>query len=103
MSELKLDELMRRSRDAGMAVWARAALQVVSSPQYSRASFLLAQPGLIAAGFFRKATAKAMAQLLAQLNMPSREELLSVSQRLTHIETALDDLGATAARAGAEK
>jgi hypothetical protein len=36
-----------------------------------------------------------MSGALAQLNMPSREEVLSLSQRLTHIEMALDDMGAS--------
>ena len=35
-----------------------------------------------------------MTEVLANLNMPSREEVLSLSTRLTHIEMAIDDLGA---------
>jgi hypothetical protein len=35
-----------------------------------------------------------MSEVLAQLNMPSREDVLSLSTRLTHIEMAIDDLGA---------
>jgi hypothetical protein len=49
---------------------------------------------LLAAAIFRKATESAMADLLARLNMPSREDVLALSQRLTRIEMLLDDVGA---------
>ncbi|HZR07770.1 MAG TPA: hypothetical protein VFA79_04255 [Myxococcales bacterium] len=88
-------ETMRRVRDAGMDAWARTTHQVTRSSRYARLTGLLSQPGLIAAAIFRKASEKAMARLLGQLNMPSRADVLSVSQRLTHIETAIDDLSAT--------
>ena len=88
-------EAMRRVRDAGMDAWARTTHQVTSSTRYARLTGLLSQPGLIAAAVFRKASEKAMARVLGQLNMPSRSDVLSLSQRLTHIETAIDDLGAT--------
>ena len=42
----------------------------------------------------RKETDKAMRQLLAHANMPSRADVLSLSVRLTHIEMAIDDLAA---------
>jgi hypothetical protein len=87
-------EVMRRVRDAGMDAWARTTLQVTSSTPYARLMGLLSQPGLIAAAVFRKATEKTMSRLLGQLNMPSRGDVLSLSQRLTHIETAIDDLAA---------
>jgi hypothetical protein len=35
-----------------------------------------------------------MADLLARFNMPSREDVLALSQRLTRIEMVLDDVGA---------
>jgi hypothetical protein len=35
-----------------------------------------------------------MADLLAALNIPSRADVLALSQRLTRIEMALDDVGA---------
>ena len=85
---------LRKARDQGMESWARAAIQLTSSEPYARASYLLSQPGLIAAGIVRKSREKAMWHVLAQLNMPSREDVLGLSRRLTHIEMVLDDLGA---------
>src|SRR5436305_8934879 len=87
-------ETLRKARNQGMDAWAKAAIRFTGSEAHARTSSILSQPGLIAAALFRKSTGKAMAQLLAQLNMPSREEVLSLSQRLTHIELVLDDLGA---------
>ena len=83
---------LRKARDQGMESWAKTAIQLTSSEPYARANYLLSQPWLIAAGIFRKSREKAMSQVLAQLNMPSREEVLGLSQRLTHIEMVLDDL-----------
>jgi hypothetical protein len=91
---LDVFKAMRELREAGMESWARIALRVASSHTFSRLSSLLAKPGLIATGITRKRTEKAMTQLLAHANMPSRAEVLALSVRLTHIETALDDLAA---------
>jgi hypothetical protein len=89
-----VQKLVRELRDAGMESWARIALLVTSSDAYSRASALLAKPGLVATGLARIAAKKAMSEILSRANMPSRTDVLSLSVRLTHIETALDDLGA---------
>jgi hypothetical protein len=48
----------------------------------------------MAAAMFRRATESAMTDALATLNIPSRTEVLALSQRLTRIEMALDDVGA---------
>jgi len=88
-------ETMRRVRDAGMDAWAKTTLSFTSSSSYNRLTFLLSQPGLILAGIVRKAREKAMSRLLGDLNMPSRADVLSLSQRLTQIQMAIDDLGAT--------
>lgn len=86
-----------RMRDAALDSSAKVALRVAGSPVYTQSMRALAMPGLIAAGLIRKSREKAMADLLARLNMPSRAEVLSLSQRLTHIELSLDDLAASAA------
>ena len=91
---LDVFEAWIKARDRGIETWAKAALQVTSSNPYARIAGTMAQPGLIVAAWFRKTTERTMSQLLAQLNMPSRGEVLSLSQRLTHIEMLLDDLGA---------
>jgi hypothetical protein len=87
-------ETMRAVRDNGMEAWARATIRVTSSSAYARLSGLLSQPGLIAAAVVRKVTETSMSGLLARLNMPSRADVFALSQRLTHIQMAVDDLGA---------
>ncbi|MFL5365255.1 MAG: hypothetical protein ACJ781_07235 [Myxococcales bacterium] len=85
---------LRKMRDQGMDTWAKAAIRFTSSEPYQRMTGILVQPGLLATALVRNSTEKAMSDLLARLNMPSREEVLSLSQRLTRIEVVLDDLSA---------
>jgi hypothetical protein len=85
---------MRQMRDAGMDSWAKATLRVTSSRPYQRLQGLVARPTLLATALYREASETLMSGVLAQLNMPSRDELLQVAKRLTRIEMTLDDLGA---------
>lgn len=87
-------EQLRKMRDQGMDTWAKAAIRLTSSDRYQRITGIFMQPGLLATALVRSSTGKAMSDLLARLNMPSREEVLSLSQRLTRIEVVLDDLSA---------
>jgi len=86
--------MLREVRDTGMQAWAEAAKVIASSNPFLRLQNLMLQPGLLAAGMMRKTTEAGMAQLLGQLNLPSRGDVLSLSTRMTHIEATLDDLGA---------
>ena len=55
---------------------------------------MISKPALLAIALLRNASETTMATLLGNLNMPSREEVLQLSKRLTHIEMAIDDLAA---------
>ncbi len=85
---------LRDVRDAALGRWAKIALAVTSSGVYSRTGAILTRPGLVALALARGKAEQLMSQLLAELNMPSRADVLSLSIRLTHIEAALDDLAA---------
>jgi hypothetical protein len=87
-------ETMRGVRDSAMEDVAKATLAWTSSDTYQAINAAISRPALLAAAIFRKATESAMADLLARLNMPSREDVLALSQRLTRIEMVLDDVGA---------
>ena len=89
-----LFEKARGMRDSALEDLAKVTLAWTSSDAYQSVNAAISGPTLLAAAVFRKATESAMADMLARLNMPSREEVLSLSQRLTHIEVVLDDLGA---------
>jgi hypothetical protein len=98
MSEAKkgfdVVKLLKDARDGGMDAWATLMLRLTGSHEYQRLQGAISKPTLLALALYRKATESAMSGVLAQLNMPSREEVLALSQRLTHIEMVLDDLGA---------
>ena len=87
-------KLTRDARDGVMDAWAKLMLNLTSSHEYQRLQGMIMKPTFLAIALIRKATDSTMSGLLANLNMPSREELQQVSQRLTHIEMTLDDLGA---------
>lgn len=92
--DFDLFKVLRESRDSLMNAVAEVTLGVTSSQPYAAVSSALARPALFATGVSRKATAAAAAQFLAQMNMPSREDVLALSQRLTRIEMVLDDIRA---------
>jgi hypothetical protein len=87
-------KLVRDARDAALDASAKLVLRLTGSQEYQRVQSFVVKPTLLVVAVFRKASEGAMSELLAQLNMPSREEVLSLSQRLTHIEMTLDDVGA---------
>jgi hypothetical protein len=92
---LELFKLARDLRGTGMDAWAKLTLVVTNSRAYTQVTAAMGAPALFVKAVMRKPAEVAMAQVLAQLQMPSREEVLSISQRLTRIEMVLDDLGAT--------
>jgi len=87
-------KMFRDARDGVMDAWAKLALNLTSSHEYQRVQGMIAKPALLGYALFRKATESVMSPVLAQMNMPSREEILGIAQRLTRIEMTLDDLGA---------
>jgi hypothetical protein len=87
-------KVLRDLRDAGMDAWAKMMLRLTYSHEYQRLQGMIAKPTLLGIALWRKASENAMSGVLSQLNMPSREDVLHLSQRLTHIEMTLDDLGA---------
>jgi hypothetical protein len=87
-------QAVRQMRDTAVDAWAKSTLRVTSSRPYQKVQGMVMKPTLIATALWREATETVMAAVLSQLNMPSRDELLQVSKRLTRIEMTLDDLGA---------
>ena len=94
-TKFDLTKLLRDARDRVMDAWAKLALHLTSSHEYQRLQGTIAKPALLGYAVFRKLTESVMSPFLAQMNMPSREEVLGIAQRLTRIEMTLDDLGAT--------
>jgi hypothetical protein len=92
--DFDLLKVLGERRDKLLNALAGLTLRVTSSRPYFVITSALSRPALFATGASRKATTAATSKVLAQMNLPSREDLLALSQRLTRIEMTLDDLGA---------
>lgn len=84
----------KNTRDAGMDTWSKMMIQWVNSEPYAQATSAMLDAWITSSAPFRKATESTMTQLLTQLNMPTRTDVTSLAERLTHIEMRLDDLEA---------
>jgi polyhydroxyalkanoic acid synthase PhaR subunit len=84
----------KNMRDTGMDAWSKVMIQLVNSQAYAQASGAMLDAWLTSSAPFRKAIESTMTQVLRQLNMPTRTDITSLAERLTHIELRLDDLEA---------
>jgi hypothetical protein len=87
-------EPWRAMRDASMDAWAKTMVDYVNSDAYSRLTGTMLEGYLTGSAPFRELLEKTMVRALEQLSMPSREDFVSLAQRLTNIEMRLDDLDA---------
>jgi hypothetical protein len=90
------------ARDTYMEGWSKAMIELVNSESYAKAMAALLDNYLTVSAPFRSAVERAMAQVLGQLNIPSRAEVVSIAERLTNIEMRLDDLDAKLDRQGGQ-
>ena len=84
----------RTLRDAGVDAWSKALQQFVNTEAYSQATGAALDSYLTASSPFRKVIEQTMTQVLEAYNMPTRADVISIAERLTNIETRLDDLDA---------
>lgn len=83
----------KQFQTAGMNVWSKAMNDVVASEDFAQnmGRYLEAY---LAAALPQQQLMKQVDQYLQQMNFPSRPDLLSVAERLTHLEMRVDDLDA---------
>jgi hypothetical protein len=86
--------LFQEMRTNGMDAWSKMMIQLVNSEAYAKATGLMLDAWLRSSAPFRKATETAVAQVLAAANMPTRDDVISLAERLTNIERRLDDMEA---------
>jgi hypothetical protein len=86
--------MLKNMRDSGMDAWSKMMIQFVNTEAYSQATAAMLDAWLASSSPFRKAIEAAMTQALANFNMPSRGDFISLAERLTNIEMRLDDLDA---------
>ena len=85
---------LRAARDTVMSDLAKVTLALTSTHLWQRVNAVIATPTLLVSALLREKREAAASEVLAVLNLPSREDVLTLSQRLTRIEMVLDDLGA---------
>jgi hypothetical protein len=86
--------VLKSMRDSSMDAWSKMMLQMVNSDAYAQATGTMLDAWLTNSAPFRKALEAVMTQVLTKLNMPTRADVTSLAERLTNIETRLDDLDA---------
>jgi hypothetical protein len=86
--------MLKSIRDANMETWSKMMVQLVNTDAYARLTTETFNAALANSTPFRKVLEVAMTRALANLNMPSRAEFISLAERLTNIELRLDDLDA---------
>ncbi len=87
-------ESWRQLRDNYLDSWAKAMIDVVNTDAYAKATGAMLDTYLSVSTPFRENLEKTMLQALAQLSMPSRADVISLAERLTHVELRIDDMDA---------
>lgn len=86
--------IMRSMRDHSMNGWAKMMVELVNTDAYAEANGAMLDAWLSSSGPMRKALENGLSQSLANLNLPNRDEVALLGQRLTNIEMRLDDIEA---------
>jgi len=81
-------------RDANLDAWAKGMATMVNTEAFSKAIGLQLDTMVAASAPMQKVVSQYMESYLAQANMPSRAEVISLAQRMTNVEMRLDDMDA---------
>jgi hypothetical protein len=81
-------------RNSNMEAWSKTMVDFVNTETYAEATGKMLDGWLSSSAPFRKLLENAMTQSLANLSMPSRDEVTRLAERLTNIELRLDDMDA---------
>ncbi|NTV63499.1 MAG: hypothetical protein HGA65_08190 [Oscillochloris sp.] len=84
----------RTIRDANLDAWAKGMATLVNTEAFSKALGLQLDTMLAASAPVQKTMTQYTEAYLAQANLPSRTEIVSLAQRMTNIEMRLDDMDA---------
>lgn len=84
----------RTIRDANLDAWAKGMTSLVNTEAFAKAIGMQLDTILAASAPAQKAVQQYMETYLAQVNMPSRAEVVNLASRLTNIELRLDDMQA---------
>lgn len=84
----------RTIRDANLDAWAKSMAAFTNTDTFAKAIGMQLDSLLATTAPVQKAVHDYMDSYLAQVNMPSRGEVVSLASRLTSIELRLDDMQA---------
>jgi len=86
--------MLKEMRDANMDTWAKMMVQFVNTEAYAESTGAMLDAWLTTSGPLQKVMETTITKTLAQLNLPSRDDVTRIADRLTNIEMRLDDLDA---------
>ena len=86
--------MFKSMRDANMDAWSKMMIQFVNTEAYARATAEMLDAWMTNSTPLHRAMEKTMAQVLANMQMPSRADVVRLAERLTNIELRLDDMEA---------
>lgn len=74
--------------------WASAMSEAVASERFVESAVQQMEGGIGAAELVQRQTREIMERALEQMHIPTREQVISLAQRMTEIEVRLDDIQA---------
>jgi hypothetical protein len=86
--------MFKTMRDGNMDSWSKMMIQLVNTDAYGQAIGTTLDTWLSTSAPFRKVMEKVMIQVLTNLQLPTRADVIGLAERLTNIEVRLDDLEA---------
>ena len=86
--------ILKTMRNDSLEAWSKAMVQFVNTSAYADATGKMLDVWLSNSEPFRKQMENVMSHALANLSMPSRDEVTRLAERLTNIELRLDDMDA---------
>ena len=85
---------MLRFYDDWTKTWSGAASEMASSKNFADSMAQQLEASLSATQLLRRQMGELMEQSMQQMSLPTRREMLSIAERMTHIEMRLDDMEA---------
>ncbi|MCB0193331.1 MAG: hypothetical protein KDJ65_15400 [Anaerolineae bacterium] len=79
---------------ASLSTWSKIMSETVSSEDFAQSMGQSLDDYLETTTPVRQQVEKAIEQYLQQMNMPSRQEVISIAERLTQLELRIDDMDA---------
>ncbi len=86
--------IMKNMQAASMDSWSKMMIQFVNTEAYAKATGTLLDTWLSSSAPFRKSLESILTQVMTNLQLPTRADVISLAERLTNIEFRLDDLEA---------